>query len=251
MLLLRTVMFHSITVIWWFVYWLALLIPVLAVLLLPFRRKQHYLRFFLLYFGLSTVYFIWRPFFKVRFEDRTGGCRKNGILIANHRSAIDGFLVSLPHFNMVQTVNGWPLKIPVLGPFALAAGYLNITGWDFETLLKHAKKTLDEGDWIVGYPEGTRSESRSMNPFHSGIFRVILELDVPVYMLCIAGNEYMPDRKFRFREFRDLKVRLIGPLSREQVSRCATAYALKNQVFRIMSGELASMDAELDHEKNI
>ena len=251
MLLLRTVIFHSVTAVWWVVYWLAVMVPVLAVMLFPVRRRQHCLRFFLLYFGLSTVYFIWRPFFKVRFEDRTGSCRKNGILIANHRSAIDGFLVSLPRFNMAQTVNSWPLKIPILGSFALSAGYLDITGWDFETLLAHAKATLDGGDWIVAYPEGTRSESRIMNPFHSGIFRVIMELGVPVYMLCIAGNEYMPDRKFRFREFRDLKVRLTGPLTGEQISQCATAYALKNQVFRIMSGELASMDAELDHEKNL
>ena len=252
MLFLRTAAFYFMTVLWWVVYWLAVLVPVLAVMfLLPDQRRRHCLRFFLLYFGLSMVRIVWRPFFKVRFEDRTGGCREPGILIANHRSAIDGFLVSLPRRNMVQTVNGWPLRIPVLGWFALSAGYLNITGWDFETLLGHAKETLSAGDGIVAYPEGTRSESRTMNPFHSGIFQVALELKVPVYMFCIAGNEYMPDRKFRFREFRDLAVRLIGPLDKEQINQCATAYVLKNKVFRIMSGELASMDAELDHEKNI
>ncbi|MBR4663799.1 MAG: hypothetical protein IKO93_07995, partial [Lentisphaeria bacterium] len=139
MLFLRTAAFYFVTALWWVVYWLAVLVPVLAVMfLLPDQRKKHYLRIFLLYFGLPMVRIVWRPFFKVRFEDRTGGSRKPGILIANHRSAIDGFLVSLPRRNMVQTVNGWPLRIPVLGWFALSAGYLNITGWDFETLLKHA-----------------------------------------------------------------------------------------------------------------
>ena len=39
--------------------------------------------------------------------------------------------------------------------------------------------------------------------------------------------------------------------TKEEVRQCATAYVLKNKVFRIMSGELASMDAELDHERNI
>ena len=251
MLFLRNAAFYSVTAVWWVIYWLAALVPVLAVMLLPPPRRRHFLRLFLLWFGLATVRVVWRPFFKVRFEDRTGGFREPGILIADHRSAIDGFLVALPGLNAAQTVNGWPLKIPVIGPFALAAGYLDVTGWGYDFFRARAKEILAAGDWIVAYPEGTRSESRTMNPFHSGIFRVAQELEVPVYMLCIAGNEFMPDRKFRFREFRDLSVRLAGPFAKEEVSRCATAYVLKNKVFRNMSGELASMDAELDHEKNI
>ena len=252
MLFLRTAAFYFVTALWWVVYWLAVLVPVLAVMfLLPAQRKKHYLRIFLLYFGLSMVRIVWRPFFKVRFEDKTCGRREPGFMIVDHRSAIDGFLVALPRLNAAQTVNGWPLRLPIIGWVARFAGYLNITGWDYETLKARAKEVLASGDPIVSYPEGTRSESRTMNPFRSGIFRVAMELDVPVYMLCIAGNEYMPDRKFRFREFRDLSVRLLGPLTEEEIDRCATAYALKQKVFRLMAGELAEMDAELDHEKPI
>ena len=251
MLFLQNAAFYSVTAVWWVVYWLAAALPVLAVMLLPAPRRRRYLRKFLLYFGLATVRFVWRPFFRVRFEDRTGGCREPGILIADHRSAIDAFLVALPGLNGVQTVNGWPLELPIIGPFARAAGYLDVTGWDFDVFFARAKDVLAAGEWIMAYPEGTRSESRTMNPFHSGIFRVAQELGAPIYMLCIAGNEFMPDRKFRFREFRDLSVRLTGPLTKEEVRQCTTAYVLKNKVFRIMSGELASMDAELDHEKSI
>ena len=90
-----------------------------------------------------------------------------------------------------------------------------------------------------------------MNPFHSGIFQVAKDLEVPVYMLCIAGNEYMPDRKFRFREFRDLAIRLLEPVSKEEVCQSASAYVLKKKIFRRMEEELAEMDKELDHEKTI
>ena len=98
---------------------------------------------------------------------------------------------------------------------------------------------------IVSYPEGTRSESPVMNPFKSGIFHIAKEMGLPVYMLCIAGDEYMPDRRFRFREFRDVLVRFIGPVSAEEVRETVTAYALKKRVFRRMADELAEMDAEL------
>ena len=251
MTLLRSISIYSVTFLWALFYWLTVLLPVLLVALLPAARRRHRMRMILLGFGLTTVRWAWRPFFKVHYENRSEGVLRPGIVVANHRSAIDGFLVSLPKLSMAQTVNGWPLRLPVIGHVARFAGYLNITEWDYETLKARAKEVLASGDPIVSYPEGTRSESRTMNPFRSGIFRVAMELDVPVYMLCIAGNEYMPDRKFRFREFRDLSVRLLGPLTEEEIDRCATAYALKQKVFRLMAGELAEMDAELDHEKPI
>lgn len=249
MILLRSIAVYVATFLWALVFWPAALAPVLAVSLLPAGRRRHCMRVILLWFGLSTVRFAWRPFFRVRFDNRAGSIRKPGIVVANHRSAIDGFLVSLPKLSLAQTVNDWPLRLPVIGPVARAAGYLNITSWDYETLRDRAVEILAAGDSIVSYPEGTRSESRTMGPFRSGIFHVAMELKVPVYLLCIAGNEYMPDRKFRFREFRDLSVRFLGPLPEEEVRQCTTAYALKMKVFRRMTEELASLDAELDHEK--
>ena len=249
MILLRSIAVYVATFLWSLAFWLTALVPVLAVSLLPAGRRKHCMRVILLGFGLSTVRFAWRPFFRVRFEDRAATERKPGIVVANHRSAIDGFLVSLPKLSMAQTVNDWPLRLPVIGHVARAAGYLNITKWDYETLRDRTGEILAAGDSIVSYPEGTRSESRTMGPFRSGIFHVAMELKVPVYLLCIAGNEFMPDRKFRFREFRDLSVRFLGPLPEEEVRKCATAYALKMKVFRRMTEELASLDAELDHEK--
>lgn len=251
MVLLRSIAIYSVTVLWMAVFWLAALLPVLAVMLLPAPRRRHVMRFFLLVFGWLTVRGVWRLFFRIRFEDRTGGVRDPGIVVVNHRSASDAFLVALPGLCGAQTVNGWPLKLPFIGPVARAAGYLNITQWDYGTTLARAREILSAGDPVMSYPEGTRSESRVMNPFHSGIFRVAMELKVPVYMLCIAGNQYMPDRKFRFREFRDLSVRLLGPLPADEIQECPTAYVLKMKVFRRMTDELASMDAELDHEKTL
>jgi len=249
MILLRSIAIYLTTFLWSLMFWLAALLPALTLMTLPAARRRHGMRVILLWFGLSTVRFAWRPFFRIRFEDRTGGVRGPGIVVANHRSAIDGFLVSLPKLSMAQTVNDWPLRLPIIGQVARAAGYLNITNWDYDTLRSRAEEVFASGDLIVSYPEGTRSESRRMNPFRSGIFHVAMDSGVPVYLLCIAGNEYMPDRKFRFREFRDLRVRFLGPLPPEEIRRCATAYALKLKVFRRMTEELASLDAELDDEK--
>ena len=251
MILARSIAIYSATLLWALIFWTVFLLPVLAAFLLPAAKRRHWMRMFLLFFGLSTIRFAWRPFFGVSYEDRTEGFRGPGIVVADHRSAIDAFLAALPRRSAAQTVNDWPLKLPIIGQVARAAGYLNITGWDYDTLRARIEEVFAAGDPVISYPEGTRSESRKMNPFHSGIFRMAMELNVPVYMLCIAGNQYMPDRKFRFREFRNMKVRLLGPVTTDEIRQCASAYALKMKVFRRMTEELASMDAELDHEKTI
>ena len=251
MTFLRSIAIYGATFLWAAIFWPAMLLPLIAAACLPAERRRHWVRVLLLLFGRTTVRFVWRPFFRVDFQDRTGGERTPGIVAANHRAAIDAFLVSLPNLSMAQTVSGWPLRLPILGWMARFAGYLDITGWDYDTLKARAEGVLGIGDMIVAYPEGTRSGSRKMGPFRSGSFRLAMELGVPMYVLCIAGNERMPDRRFRFQEFRDLKVRFLGPFSADEVRGCTTAYVLKKKVFRLMEEELASMDAELENEKSL
>ena len=246
MTFLRSFAIYFSTLFFMVLYWLALLLPTLIIFCLPTETRRHLLRVLLLGFGKFTVRVAWRPFFRVDYRDLSGGGLEPGIVIVNHRAATDGFLVAVMGFSVAQTVNGWPMKTPVIGWMARLAGYLNITGWDYEKLKVRAAKVIAAGDMIVSYPEGTRSEGKKMNPFHSGIFHVAKELGVPVYMLCIAGNQFMPDRKFRFREFRDLAVRFLPPFSKEEVMQCPSAYALKQKVFRRMEQKLAEMDEELD-----
>ena len=246
MIFLRSAAIYSLTLLFMILYWLVLSIPVFVILCLPAPRSQHLLRVLLLGFGLLEVRVVWRIFFKVSCRDLSGGQRKPGIVIVNHRAATDAFLISVLGMSMAQTVNGWPMRLPVIGWMAHLAGYLDITGWDYETLKERAKIILETGDMIASYPEGTRSEGKKMNPFHSGIFQVAKDLEVPVYMLCIAGNQFMPDRKFRFREFREVAVRFLEPVSEEEVQRCPTAFVLKKKIFRRMEEELAEMDKELE-----
>ena len=246
MILLRSLAIYFSTVFVMVLYWLLVLPPTLFAFCLPTEKRRHLLRVLLLGFGLATVRVAWRPFFRVDYRDLSGAPREPGVIIINHRAATDGFLVAVAGESVAQTVNGWPMRTPIIGWMAHWAGYLNITGWDYETLKARAAKVIEAGDMIASYPEGTRSEGKKMNPFHSGIFHVARELGVPVYMLCIAGNQFMPDRKFRFREFRDLAVRFLPPFSKEEVMQCPSAYALKQKVFRRMGQKLAEMDEELD-----
>ena len=243
---LRNFAIYSFSVTLMAAYWCAALPLVAAALLFPAPRRRHWMRWLLLGFGQVTLRVAWRPFFPVRYTDLSGGGREPGIVVVNHRAASDGVLVAALGLNAVQTVNGWPLRIPLIGWGAALAGYLDITGWEYPAVRARAAEVIGMGDMVIAFPEGTRSESRRMNPFHSGIFQVALDLGVPVYMLCVSGNEFMPDRRFCFREFREVRMRLLAPIPAAEVRRCASAYALKRRVFRRMEEELSAMDAESD-----
>lgn len=202
------------------------------------------MRVLLLIFGWSMVRIIWAPFFRVCYQDLSGCGKKRtpGIIIVNHRAATDAFLVSVMGESIAQTVNNWPMRAPVISWGAKLGGYLDITGWDFETLEKKAREVISVNDMIVAFPEGTRSESEKMNSFHSGIFKIAIDLNLPIHILCIAGNQYMPDRKFRFRIFQNLLIRRLPPISAEEISSYPSAFVLKKSVFQKMEAELEKMD---------
>lgn len=249
LLALGNIAIYTLTAVVTAVYWFLALLPAAVMPFLSVPRRRHFMRWLLLGYGKAVIFAAWRPFFRVRYADVSGGVRVPGVIVVNHRAATDGFLVAMAGLNVAQTVNSWPLRLPFFGFGARLGGYFDITGWDMDAIRAHAAEVVGSGDMVISFPEGTRSESPRMNPFHSGIFRVAMELGVPVYMLCIAGNEFMPDRKFRFREFREVRMRLLPPIPAEEVRASASAYALKRKVFRRMEEELAAMDAELEAER--
>lgn len=251
MTFLRSFAIYFSTVFWAILYWGIMLVPVLLSLFLPVRIRQKFVRILLMWFGLLTIHVAWRPFFRVEHDDISGSELTPGVVVVNHRAATDGFLVATLHTSCAQTVNGWPMRTPIIGTVAYLGGYLNITNWSFDKVRERAKTIVGSGDVIVSFPEGTRSESKKMNPFHSGVFQLALNLNLPIHMLCIAGNEFMPDRKFRFREFRKIQTRRIPSIAAEDVQKCETAFALKKMVFQKMKEELARMDEELENENKV
>jgi len=174
-----------------------------------------------------------------------------GIVAVNHRSAADGFLVSVMGEAVAQTVNGWPLRLPFIGWGAKLSGYLDMTGCEYDSLKRQVSGIIHSGDAVAAFPEGTRSQSCRMNVFHSGVFQLAIDLKLPVHLLCIAGNERMPDRSFFFREFRTLLIRRINSIPVQEVLDCKTAYALKKLAYHQMEQELLKMDHELKYGQSI
>lgn len=231
---------------WSAVYCAVATVPWLLSLLMPRRIRSRMMRYIVLGFGAVAVRCAMRPFFRIVYQDRSGAGREAMLHVFNHRSGSDPFLMAVTGMEIVQFVNGWPMRLPFFGYFARLCEYVDVTRTSFPDMVSHVSGLVSRGVSVVTFPEGHRSCSRKMLPFHSGAFRIAIESGVAICPCAIAGNEAIPDRRFRFRRRGTVVVRRLKPIAAAEIRSFPSAFALKRRVREIIAAETAEMDKELD-----
>lgn len=201
-------------------------------MVLPYRAARRRMRLRIHRFGRQVIWLL-RPIAPVVREGpgwaaaRTGNC----VYVCNHRSFSDPWLISqLPRGPIVQIVNRWPFNIPVLGPAARMAGYVDAKRLTLEQFLETGKRLLaEENVMLVSFPEGTRSPSGKLGGFHGEIFRLVKQTGVPLFPLVFAGNGRTPLKGSWVLHPSVIRMRLLSPLT-EADYRDWTAFKLKETV---------------------
>ncbi len=225
----------------------AVVIPVLILLVAvwqPFHSSRSTLRRVrraISFYG-RVVTAIPYPLIRLRYEDRSNDDPDGPyIFVSNHRSASDAFLMCvLPH-EVVQIVNTWPFRIPVLGFFAKVAGYLNVRTLPHEMFFERAGRLLKERVGLVFFPEGTRSAGKEMGNFHGAAFRLALQEKIAIVPLCISGTENIPRKGTLMLTPGTIRIRRLPALRWEEF-KDLSAYAVKNRVREIIRKELSVME---------
>jgi 1-acyl-sn-glycerol-3-phosphate acyltransferase len=250
MIKIKTVMWNVYFYVAFFVF-SAIGIPVLTTLVVLMRpalsRRQTMKRFrrAISWYGRVVVTI---PFFfiKLRYEDFSGGDGASGpyIFVSNHRSTSDAFLMCvLPH-EVIQIVNSWPFRLPVLGFYAKLSGYLNINNMPPALFFKKASMLLEDKVSIAFFPEGTRSGSRKTANFHSAAFRLAMLSKAPISPLCISGNENIPKKGSLLLNPGSVRVRRL-PAIRWSEYKDLSVFALKNMVRERIIQELELMESNV------
>lgn len=184
------------------------------------------------------------PFIRIKYEDHSGESSDGSyIFVCNHRSTSDAYLMCvLPH-EVVQVVNIWPFRIPVLGRFARLAEYLDIRNMTPEDFNDKAAALLDEGISIIFFPEGTRSGKSETGPFHSSAFRLALNSKAPIVPLCISGTENAPQKGSFLLHPGMIRVRRLPAIVWEEY-KDFSVFSLKNRVREIIDKELSLMECK-------
>lgn len=108
------------------------------------------------------------------------------VLIANHPSMLDFvFIMSLvPNANCI--VRGGLTKTVLAG--VIKQCYI-VNTLDFDQLCQLCKNTLDEGNNVIIFPEGTRSPRHGKNPFKKGAARIAYNAKAGVQPILVGGND--------------------------------------------------------------
>lgn len=189
--------------------------------------------------GITLIPF---PFIKICYENPSNDkTEEPHIYVCNHRSFSDGFLMSVLPIEGVQVVNVWPFRIPVLGFFARAAGYLNVRMMQSEEFFERAAALLSEKVSIIFFPEGTRAESRKMGNFHGSAFRLALKTKAPIVPLCISGSEIIIPKGSLVLRPGTVRMRRLPAITWDEY-KDLNVFTLKKRVRSIIGSELALME---------
>jgi 1-acyl-sn-glycerol-3-phosphate acyltransferase len=148
------------------------------------------------------------------------------LYVSNHRSFYDPLIVisSLKEENISFVSKPSNMNLPLAGTVAYAAGYLAI---DRENDRKALKTILAAADYLKRgvcsmaiYPEGTRSRTGELLPFHAGSFKIAQRASAPLVVAVVRGSDRVKRRLF----LRPTKVELeiLEVLPPEQVKAMST-----------------------------
>ena len=227
----------------------ATVIPILTLyvvclgLLFPSRRKtMKRFRRAINWYGLVIIASPY-PFIKLHYVNHgRNEPEEPYIFVCNHRSASDAFLMGILPHELVQIVNVWPFRIPILGVYAKLAGYLNIRMIPPEQFKQRAIQLLKDGVSIVFFPEGTRSTTGKMGNFHGSAFRLALESKASIVPLCISGSEIIPPKGSPLLRPGIIRIHRLPAIAWDEY-KDLTAFALKNRIWKIMDHELSALES--------
>jgi 1-acyl-sn-glycerol-3-phosphate acyltransferase len=203
-------------------------------------QNMHRFRRLMCRYGTVIIHVLVRPMGPVIYKATPRDTKTAKIIVSNHVSASDPFLVACLPEVFVQVVNTWPFKLPLWGVFARWSGYLNVKQLTPEAFMEESAKLLREGTSIVSFPEGTRAGEGPIGPFHSSIFRVALATHVSIVPMCILGNARSPARGSLLLEPATVRVHCLPEITWD-VYQSMTPFQLKNHVRDLIQQEVERM----------
>ena len=124
------------------------------------------------------------------------------LFVCNHRSSFDPLVVmnKLKKYNISFISKISNMRIPIAGSVSYGAGVLPIDRENARNALKTIVTAADylvKGICSVGiYPEGTRSRTNEMLPFHAGSFKIAQRAGAPLAIASIRGSEQIKKNLF-------------------------------------------------------
>jgi len=144
--------------------------------------------------------------------------RRPYVVIANHESYADVFLLSVFPWEMKWLSKDTMFRIPCMGWMMQMAGDIRLVRGDRDSTLNaiaQCRDRLAKRTSVMIFPEGTRSRDGNLLPFKDGAFRLAIESGAPLLPIAVAGTRNaMAKGTFRFLRANAL-AEVLEPISTE------------------------------------
>ncbi len=168
-----------------------------------YENNSHFYRF-LLYTASSAAIKL------LRIKVHVSGLEKvptdvKPLFVGNHRSNFDPIIewTVLKKWELAFISKEANFNIPIFGRFIRKCCFLAIDRVNPRKALvtiERAAKLLEKGEVSIGvYPEGTRSKTCELLPFHNGVFRIAQKTNRPIVVMAISGTEQIHKNVLRRR----------------------------------------------------
>jgi 1-acyl-sn-glycerol-3-phosphate acyltransferase len=138
------------------------------------------------------------------------------VVVANHESNADPFLLSFLPWDMRWIAKEEMFRIPVIGTIMRLSGDIALRRGQRESvreMMAECRRTLDEGLSVMFFPEGTRSRDGQLLPFKDGAFELAIEAHAPVLPVAIEGTRACMPKGSRWPAEARGSARVLEPIS--------------------------------------
>lgn len=132
------------------------------------------------------------PYWKVRVEGRHKiDPAQVYVMVSNHQSGLDILVLFKLHRHFKWVAKKGLFQIPFIGWNMALNGYIAIErsrGRSKLQMMDQAAASIEEGNSVMLFPEGTRSPDGSLQMYKTGAFRLALETHSPIVPVVIKNT---------------------------------------------------------------
>ena len=231
------------------VYVLIMTVSAYSIASREYSQNSTYFRF-LLNISLAMLFFV------ARIDIKTKGLENipkgRFLLVSNHRSKFDPMAawIVFKKQNIAFISKEENFRIPWFGRIIRKCCCLPIDRKDpgkaMETVEKAAELLKNDTVSVGVYPEGTRSFSGELLPFHNAMFKIAQKAGVPIVVTTIEGTENICKNYIRRRT--EVKLKVVDVISAAEVCSTHSTAVLGARVREDMNRSLGQTEEGEENE---
>ena len=165
-------------------------------------------------------------------------------MVCNHQSMLDIVVLYrlFTHFKWVSKKELF--KVPIAGWNMTLNRYVAVDRGNKVShlkMLRECEANLRNGNSVMIFPEGTRSENGEIRIFKEGAFKIALMAKVPILPIVLNGtSDLLPKHGFVFKIRSTIKVKILDPIPYDSF-KDSSAKELSEKLKDLMVGNLQQL----------